>query len=70
MRGCFFPHIVDMRPYHRVDVALSEREKQRLEEMLSEGRQSARVLRRALVLQQLDRGQTAAEVGLNLSLSS
>jgi transposase len=63
-------HCVDMRPYHRVHVALSKREKQGLGEMLRKGRVSARVLRRALVLQQLDRGQTAAEVGLNLSLSS
>jgi transposase len=53
-----------------VHVELSKREKQRLGEMLRKGRQSARVLRRAFVLQQLDRGQTAAEVGLNLSLSS
>jgi transposase len=38
--------------------------------MLRKGRQSARVLRRALVLQQLALGQRAAQVGLNLSLSS
>jgi transposase len=53
-----------------VHVALSKREKQRIGEMLSKGRESARVLRRALVLQQLDLGQAAAHVGLNLSLSS
>lgn len=70
MRGWVFPHYLKMRPYHRVHVELSKREKQRLGEMLRKGRQSARVLRRAFVLQQLDRGQTAAEVGLNLSLSS
>jgi len=59
-----------MRTYHRVDVELSRREKQSLREMLRKGRQSTRVMRRALVLQQLDFGQTAGEVGLNLSLSS
>jgi putative transposase len=53
-----------------VDVELLRREKQSLGEMLRKGRQSARVLRRALVLQQLDLGQTAREVGLNLALSS
>src|ERR1039458_3852502 len=62
--------VLDMRPYHRVHVALSKREQQRLGEMLRKGRESARVLRRALVLQQLNLGQTAAEVGLSLSLSS
>ena len=36
----------------------------------AKGHASARVLRRALVLQQLDQGRTAAQVGLNLSLSS
>ena len=63
-------HGLDVRRYHRVDVGLSKREKQRIGEMLRKGRQSARVLRRALVLQQLDMGQTAAQVGLNLALSS
>ena len=59
-----------MRPYHRVHVQLSKRERQRIGEMLCRGRQSGRVLRRALVLRQLDQGQTAAHVGLNLSLAS
>lgn len=39
-------------------------------EMVRRGRASARVVHRALVLQQLAQGQTAAQVGLNLSLSS
>ena len=51
-------------------VVLSKREKQKVGEMLRKGRASARVLRRVLALQQLDLGQRAAQVGLNLSLSS
>jgi len=40
-------HGLDVRPYHRVDVALSKREKQRIGEMLRKGRQSARVNRKS-----------------------
>jgi hypothetical protein len=48
-----------MRPYHRVDVQLSKKDRKQIAGMLNKGRESARVLRRALILQQLDQGQTA-----------
>lgn len=51
-----------MQPYHRVDVRLTKKDKQQIRGMLNKGRESARVLRRALILRQLDQGQTAAEV--------
>jgi hypothetical protein len=38
--------------------------------MLGKGKQSARVLRRALILQQLDQGQRAAQVSRNLAIAS
>ncbi len=37
--------------------------------MPRKGRESARVLRRALILRQLDRGQTAAQVGGNVGVA-
>src|ERR1700758_2872513 len=51
-----------MRAYHRVRVQLRKKDRQRVTGMLKKGWESARVLRRALILRQLDRGQTAAQV--------
>lgn len=51
-----------MQSYHRVHVELSKRDRLRIAEMLRKGQCSARVLRRALVLRQLDQGQPAAQV--------
>jgi hypothetical protein len=50
-----------MSVYHRVHVALSKKERRRIAEMLSKGRESARVLRRAWILRQLDMGQNAVQ---------
>jgi hypothetical protein len=57
-------HGVDMRTYHRVHVQLGKKDRQqivgRLNKGRESGRESARVLRRASILRQLDQGQTAA----------
>jgi putative transposase len=42
-----------MRKYHRVHVRLGKGDRQQIAGMLSRGRESARVLRRALILRQL-----------------
>jgi transposase len=55
-----------MQSYHRVHVELSKRDRQRIAEMLRKGQCSARVLRRALVLRQLDQGQPVAQVATHL----
>ena len=49
-----------MQSYHQVPVQLSKRDGKQVTGMLNKGRQSARVLRRASILRQLDRGQRAA----------
>ena len=59
-----------MRPYHRVDVQLSKKDRKQIAGMLNKGRESTRVLRRALLLRQLDQGQTAAQVARNLAIAS
>ena len=51
-----------MQTYHRVDVQLGKKDRKQIAEMLNKGRESARVLRRALILRQLAQGQTAAQV--------
>ena len=59
-----------MRAWHRVHVQLSKKEQRQIAGMLSKGRQSARVLRRALVLRQLGQGQSAAQVAGNVAVAS
>jgi putative transposase len=59
-----------MQSYHRVHVQLKRKDRQQLSEMLTKGRESARVLRRALILRQLDLGQKAADVAVNLGVAS
>src|SRR5499425_2403621 len=51
-----------MRAYHRVHVQLTKKARKRIAGMLNKGWESARVLRRALILRQLERGQTAGQV--------
>jgi transposase len=51
-----------MQTYHRVHVQLGSKNRKQIAGMLNKGRESARVLRRALILRQLDQGQTAAQV--------
>jgi transposase len=55
-----------MQSYHRVHVELKKRDRQRIAEMLRKGQCSARVLRRALILRQLDQGQPAAQTATHL----
>src|SRR5260370_36735050 len=55
-----------MQNYYRVHVQLGKRDRQQLGGMLTKGRESARVLRRASILRQLDGGQKAAQVAANV----
>jgi len=58
-----------MQPYHRVHVELSKKDEKRIAAMLKKGRESARVLRRALILRQLEQGQKAAVVAGNVGVA-
>ena len=58
-----------MRTYHRVHVQLTKRDRKQIAGMLNKGRESARVLRRALILRQLDQGRTAAQVAGNVGVA-
>ena len=62
-------HCVDMQTYHRVHVQLGKKDRRKIAGMLNKGRESARVLRRALILRQLDQGQTAAHVAGNVGVA-
>ena len=59
-----------MRAYHRVHVQLNKKDRKRIAGMLNKGWESARVLRRALILRQLDRGQTAGQVANQVGVAS
>ena len=59
-----------MQSYHRVYVHLGRKDRQRLAGMLTKGRGSSRVLRRASVLRQLDRGQKAAQVAASVGVAA
>jgi transposase len=54
-----------MSVYRQVHVALSRKDRRRIGEMLSKGRESARVLRRAWILRQLDQGQSAVQAAVS-----
>jgi len=58
-----------MQTYHRVHVQLKKKERQQIGGMLNRGWDSARVLRRALILRQLDQGHTAAQVAGNVGVA-
>src|SRR5438132_1853660 len=58
-----------MQSYHRVHVQLRKRDRKLVAEMLNKGRESARVLRRASILRQLDRGERAAQVADNVGVA-
>lgn len=58
-----------MQPYHRVRVELRKKDEKRIAAMLKKGRESARVLRRALILRQLHQGQQAAAVARNVGVA-
>ena len=57
-----------MNNEQRVQVRLSRKDRQRVGEMLRKGRESARVLRRALILRQLDQGQKITQVAVSLGV--
>jgi transposase len=58
-----------MRTYHRVHVQLTKQERKQIAGMMNKGWESARVLRRALILRQLDQGQTAAQVASHVGVA-
>ena len=59
-----------MQNYHRVHVQLASKDRQRVAQMLRKGRESARVLRRAAILKQLDGGQKAVQVAFNVGVAA
>jgi len=59
-----------MQTYHRVHVQLGKKDSRQLAAMLSKGRESARVLRRASILRQLDRGRTATQVAASVGVAA
>jgi putative transposase len=59
-----------MQNYHRVHVQLKRKDRQQVAEMLTKGWESARVLRRASILRQLDSGQTAAQAAANVGVAA
>jgi putative transposase len=70
MESVGWSHSEGMRTsYHRIHVELGKKDRQQIFMMLTKGRESARVLRRALILRQLDQGQTAAQVAGNVSVA-
>lgn len=58
-----------MQSYHRVHVDLGKKDRRQVTEMLRKGRESARVLRRALILRQLDDGQKVGQVAGNVGVA-
>src|SRR5882757_4960290 len=59
-----------MQNYYRVHVQLGKKDRRQLGGMLTKGRESARVLRRASILRQLDGGQKAAQVAANVGVAA
>jgi transposase len=58
-----------MQSYHRVHVELGKRDRQQVVQMLRKGQESARLLRRASILRQLDDGQKVAQVAANVGVA-
>jgi len=58
-----------MQSYHRVHVQLRKKDRQQVAEMLRKGQESARVLRRASILRQLDGKQRVAQVAANVGVA-
>jgi len=52
-----------------VRVRLRKKDRQKLSEMVTKGRESARVLRRVMILRQLDQGQNQSQVARNLEIA-
>jgi putative transposase len=57
------------RSYRRLQVALGKRDRERVRALLRKGELSARVLRRAEILQMLDRGWTQGDITDALDIS-
>jgi hypothetical protein len=57
-----------MQAYDRVHVQLEKKDRKQISGMLNKGRESARIWR-ALILRQLDRGQTAVQVAGSVSVA-
>jgi putative transposase len=58
-----------MQSYHRVHVQLRKKDRLKVAAMLRKGQESARVLRRASILRQLDGGQKVAQVAANVDVA-
>src|ERR1035441_7563031 len=58
-----------MRAYHRVHVQLTKKDCKQIAGMLNKGWESARVLRRALILRELGQGQTAGQVASHVGVA-
>ena len=58
-----------MNTSNRVHIQLGKKERHQITTMLAKGRESARVLRRAMILRQLDEGQTGAQVARNVGVA-
>ncbi len=54
----------------RLEIRLTPKDRQRLEQLVGSGLQAVRTVRRALALLQLDQGQSTPGVGSNLMLSA
>jgi transposase len=59
-----------MRAYHRVQVELIKKDRKQIAGMLNKGWESARVLRRAVILRELGQGQTAGQVARHVGVAS
>ena len=59
-----------MRAYHRVHVQLTKKDRKQIAAMLNKGWESARVLRRAVILRELGQGQTAGQVARHVGVAS
>jgi putative transposase len=55
-----------MQSYHRVHVRLKRKDRERIAEVLRQGQEAARLLRRASILRQLDSGQKVRQVADNV----
>jgi transposase len=54
----------------RLQIALKQRDRQQIDQLLSGGLQGVRTTLRALALRQMDKGQSTPTVGANLGLSA
>jgi hypothetical protein len=59
-----------MRAYHRMHVELTKKDRKQIAGMLNKGWESARVLRRALILRELGQGQRCGQVASHVGVAS